>query len=173
MAVTYEPIASTTLGSDAASYEFTGIPGTYTDLICVVRVRSTKASGEDSYTLQVGNSSVDTGSNYSRTRLFGDGSAANSGRSSSQANIGMEDLPVANATADTFGVNVVQFMSYANTNVYKTILYANAANGTSYIFRSVGLWRSTSAITNVKFSATSGNNFKAGSTFSLFGVKAA
>ena len=35
MPATYEPIASTTLGSDAANVEFTSLSGTYTDLIVV------------------------------------------------------------------------------------------------------------------------------------------
>ena len=36
MAITYEPIATNTLGSAAASVTFSSISGTYTDLVVVV-----------------------------------------------------------------------------------------------------------------------------------------
>jgi hypothetical protein len=36
MAITYEPIATTTLGSAAASVTFSSISGSYTDLVLVV-----------------------------------------------------------------------------------------------------------------------------------------
>ena len=77
MPSTYEPIATTTLGSAASSYTFTGISGSYTDLILV------SALGTDnpcSINLNMGSGSVDTSTNFSWTYLRGDGTAAGSSR---------------------------------------------------------------------------------------------
>jgi hypothetical protein len=73
MAITYEPIATTTLGSAAADVTFTSISGTYTDLV-LVAVTQIGSSGD--YLGVQFNS--DTGTNYSRTRLSGNGTSASS-----------------------------------------------------------------------------------------------
>ena len=63
-------------------------------------------------------------------------------------------------------------MNYSNTTTFKTILMRanNAALGVDAI---VGLWRSTAAINEIKVFPTGGANFETGSTFSLYGIKAA
>ena len=63
-------------------------------------------------------------------------------------------------------------MSYANTNVFKTVLFESGLAGTE-VLRGVGLWRSTDAITSVKVACDSTAQFKIGSTFALYGIKAA
>jgi hypothetical protein len=63
-------------------------------------------------------------------------------------------------------------MSYANTNVFKTALIAGGL-GSTEVNRHVGLWRSTSAVTSVGLLLNGSGNFKTGSTFSLYGIKAA
>jgi hypothetical protein len=66
-------------------------------------------------------------------------------------------------------------MNYSNATTYKTWLSRNnrasASNapGTEAL---VGLWRSTSAITELVIGLT-GGNFDTGSTFTLYGIKAA
>lgn len=165
MAVTYEPIASQTLGSNTGTVTFSSIPATYTDLILVCDYAMT--TDANSY-FRVGASSADTGSNYSQTHLSGNGSTASSGRRSNN-----DAVLIANANGR--GTNnrnavVIHFMSYANTNVYKTTLTTSAAPSVD-VFREVGLWRSTSAIGVI--SLLSNGNYASGSTFSLFGVKAA
>ena len=164
MAVTYEPIATTTLGSAAASYEFTSIPGTYTDLLLVW---SGLASGVTSVGVQYNS---DTGSNYSTTHLIGDGDAGSARYSSlTSANVTYGAYP--NATNPA--VFVLHIMSYANTNVFKTSLQASAAPSRG-VDRAVSLWRSTSAITSIKVLAKSSpETFSSGSVFSLYGIKAA
>jgi hypothetical protein len=79
MATTYEPIATNTLSSAVASVTFSSISSAYTDLVLVVN--GTSASAGD-FSLQVGNGSIDTGTNYSMTALYGNGSTATSARSS-------------------------------------------------------------------------------------------
>ena len=71
---TYTPIATTTLGSAASSYTFSSIPGTYTDLVLVVSGKySTGTTGTTTVQIQVGNTSLDTGANYSIVYLNGSG----------------------------------------------------------------------------------------------------
>jgi ethanolamine utilization microcompartment shell protein EutL len=78
MAKTYEPIATTTLGSAAASYTFSSISGSYTDLILVVDATTT--AGNRALQLVLNS---DTGTNYSATYITGDGSSTASSRNSS------------------------------------------------------------------------------------------
>ncbi len=167
---TYEPIASVTLGSDSQA-EFTNIPGTFTDLVLVMSYGAAQAG--DPVVVRVGNGSVDTGNNYSTTTLQGNGSAASSYRDSGTSNYGLATYYLGASTAlEHFAV--IHFMSYANTNVNKTALSSSGSAGKG-AERAVSLWRSTSAITNIKVGAAQGlaRNLKSGSTLSLFGVRAA
>jgi hypothetical protein len=74
---TYTPIATTTLGSAASSVTFSSIAGTYTDLRIVY---STVSSADAGNYLRFNS---DSGSNYSNTTLFGNGSSAGSNRNTS------------------------------------------------------------------------------------------
>ena len=164
---TYTPIATTTLGSAAASYTFSSIPSTYTDLVLITN--GAVSSGTANWVLQVGNGSVDTGTNYSETDLWGTGSAAQSARGSNQTSVLLNSYGYLDTV---FAANVVcSLMNYANTTTYKTILTRanNAANGTH---AGVGLWRSTSAINTIKVAA-SASTFVTGTTFTLYGIQAA
>jgi hypothetical protein len=165
---TYTPIATTTIGTAATSYTFTSIPSTYTDLVLVANgITSTGTTTK----LNVGNGSIDTGTNYSWTVLSGTGSAANSYRESSVAQTQNERY--ANWDATNWANTIIQIQNYSNTTTYKTWLSRgnNAATGVDAI---VGLWRSTSAINQVRISCTNtGPTFLVGTTFTLYGITAA
>ena len=169
MARTYEPIASTTLGSAAADITFSSIPGTYTDLVLVCAFKTSRSSGtSESMYLRLNG---DTGSNYSATALRGEGTAASSYRESSATYIYLGEGPLTSRSGDA--VFEVSVMSYANTSVYSTVL-SSFAEPASYLGRHVGLWRNTAAVTSVAFMpSTGGVNLKSGSTFALYGIKAA
>jgi hypothetical protein len=171
---TYEPIASQTLGSNAATVTFSGIAGDWTDLILVCHVYAVAgANGAAGFRLRY---NADTGSNYSNTRLQGDGSSATSARQSSQTYATVGIIPGTTGTGSTLGTTVLQIMSYSNTNVFKTGLSAYATNAfgstEDRVGRYVSLWRSTSAITSIEVSSDSGD-LRSTSTFSLYGVEAA
>jgi len=157
MTVTYEAIASTTLGSAAASYTFTSIPSTFTDLLVVFSGSTTAAN---SAFLRMNG---DTGNNYSMTFLYGSGSSASSGRTSSTGNIYIMDTPTSQSMLS------VNIMSYSNTTTFKTALNRGSA-AASNVTATVGLYRSTSAITSLELLTNS--TFVSGSTFSLYGIKA-
>jgi len=168
VAVTYEPIASTTLGSGGSTLvTVSDIPGTFTDLILVSMADTDYPSAASISTYLRING--DTGSNYSTTWLLGSGSAASSSRASNDSNgIYIGEF---SATANLGQPSIVQIMSYANTNVNKTVLSASCV-ASAWVTRQVGLWRSTAAITSVSVRA-GGYTFQQGGTSSLFGVKAA
>lgn len=161
MAKTYEPIATQTLGSNTATVDFTGISQAYTDLILVIDSTSTASSG---IYIQVGDSSIDTGTNYSFTYLQGNGTAASSGRASTQASIYCSDQ-----SSSSRQTTILQFNNYSNATTYKTII-SRGSSASQSVGSSVGLWRSTSLISKIRLV---NGNFATGSTFTLYGIKAA
>lgn len=148
-----EYVAGTTLTSASSSVSFTGIPGTYTDLIVNVL---TTVSGPD-ILLQFNS---DTGTNYGRTYIFGTGATAGSGRNSNATSIAL-------GAPGTSRMIVAHVMSYANTNGFKSVpwLVGSAADDVAAL---VGLWRSTAAITSLTIS---GPTYPIGSTFTVWGVR--
>ena len=164
---TYTPIASQTLSSAAASVTFSGIPQNYTDLVLVMNAKGTGFTGSGTYPYVRYNS--DSGTNYSRTYLSGNGSSASSGRGTSE---NLQYLVGGTYIDGTFAYNsITHFMNYSNTTTYKTML-SRANNSGVQVDALVGLWRSTSAITSMIIYSSSGN-FDTGSTFTLYGIKAA
>jgi hypothetical protein len=161
---TYTSIATTTLGSAQASYTFTGISSSYTDIILVV---DGSESGGSTPELRVGNGSIDTGSNYSYTLMYGTGSSALSGKDASQTSIN----PAFNPTTNSRYNIIFQFMNYSNTSTYKTVLI-RGNDTTGRVVAEVGLWRSTSAINQIRlFDIYS--NLNAGTTLTLYGIQCA
>lgn len=172
MAVTYEPIASQTLGADASSVTFSSIPGGYTDLRLVATGR-TDRTADDFEALAIRFNS-DSASNYSSTRLQGSGGTTYSDRTSSQTYLYCARFNPSASSNTSPSVTVLDFMSYANTSAHKTVLSASSATAENRsVDRTVALWRSTSAITTIAITSAQGSNFKSGSVFSLYGIKAA
>jgi hypothetical protein len=142
MASTYEPLATTTLGSAAASVTFSSISGSYTDLVLVINARMTGGGGASSIQAQFNS---DTASNYSFTLLNGDGSSATSARASSQTQAA---VGLATDTAGEFSPSIIQVMNYSNTTTYKTVL-ARSGIASDRVRAFVSLWSSTSAINRI------------------------
>lgn len=167
MAITYEPIATTTLTTSTATVTFSSISGNYTDLILVCNIA--QAAGNNSLRYRFNS---DTGSNYSYTDLKGDGSSATSGRESSITS----GVAASTSGSTSFELNVIfQILNYSNTTTYKTTL-GRGNRASSQTDATVGLWRSTAAITTIDLALGSSfptNNFASGSTFTLYGIKSA
>lgn len=165
MALTYDPIATTTLGSANSTITFSSIPGTFTDLRLVIVANQTGSND-----LPVIRFNGDTGNNYSHTHIGGNGSAGFSGRSSNASGIRfMSNTPF--LTGSRPNLTIVDIFSYSATSVFKSVL-ANANNndgGSGSIWRSVGLWRNTAAITSVTLNVGI-ETMTAGSTATLYGI---
>jgi hypothetical protein len=163
---TYEPIATNTLGSNTASYTFTSIPSTYTDLILIV---NGQVSSNVTVACQING---DTATSYSTTELFGDGTTVSSFRNSNNAQIGVMGIG-AQVVSGSQWVSTLHFQNYSNSTTYKTVLGRTSATTTG-VNAIVGLWRSTSAITSIKILGYAGaSGFTSGTTFTLYGIAAA
>jgi hypothetical protein len=164
MAITYEPIATTTLSTATATITFSSIPSTYTDLIFIGQVKAT-AGGEQVY-IQFNNA---TASGYSFTYLYGNGSTAGSSRQINSNRINIGNSSTTTTFDNTF---VIHINNYANTSVYKNALY-RSNNSSLNVETGIGLWQDTSAINRVDFKLTGSQTYASGSTFTLYGIKAA
>jgi hypothetical protein len=162
MPATYEPIATTTLGSATATISFTSISASYTD-IRVVLVGSHETTAT-TLRMQVNS---DTGTNYSYTELIGDGATASSSRGTSSSRINCGNANFNNTQPSLI---TVDWFSYAgSTNKTCLVTASQDRNGSGSVLRTVGLWRSTSAITSVQLFPATGN-FAAGTTATLYGI---
>lgn len=163
MAVTYEPIQSIVLASDTAvsGVAFNSIPATYTDLVLVFHGAFTAGTGVQNFGMRFNG---DAGTNYSHQRNLGDGTSPSGER---QTNI-------SRATIGDVGSNkciiVANIFNYTNTNIHKPVI-ANGGEAT-YLWNYASMWRSTTAINSITFNG-SGSTFASGSTFTLYGIKAA
>jgi hypothetical protein len=163
MATTYEKIATTTLGTNSA-INFTSIPGTYTDLRLVFNAFWTTGGPSD---LMIRFNS-DSATNYSYTRLRGNGSAASSNRYTSVSQIELiETLP----STTIPGLSTFDIFSYAGST-FKTVLGNGNGdmNGSGNVVNIVGLWRSTSAITAIELKSTNNDLLGTGTTATLYGI---
>ena len=164
---TYCPIATTTVsGTSTTTVTFSSIPSTYTDLVLVTNSGSSTAS-DLNFELN-----SNQGNSYSWTTLGGDGSSAYSARYTNQTYSGRLNYVGYQSTNNYSQVVIAHFMNYANTTTYKTILSrsSNASLGTDAV---MNLYRSTSAITQIKLLLASNWYFLSGSTFTLYGITAA
>jgi len=164
MPATYESIATTTLGSTASSITFSSIASSWTDLRVIFVVQN---STSNTLNFRLNN---DSGTNYSYTLIGGDGSSTYSVTNTDQTQIQIgygSGMP----TSPNFGLYTFDVFSYGGST-FKTCLIETSAdqNGSGRVTRTVGLWRSTSAITSILFSANSGN-LNAGTTATLYGIK--
>ena len=140
------------VATNSVTLSLSGISG-YTDLVLVINNTHSTNAVDGWFRLN-----GDTGSNYSRTNLNGDGTSATSGRNSNVA-FGYGILVLT-----TPSTNILQFMNYANTTTNKTVLMRSNNTGSGgYVQATVDLWRSTAAITSIEIGCVSGN-FAVGST---------
>jgi hypothetical protein len=162
MPATYEPIATTTLGSAAATITFNSIGSGYTDLRLVI---VTTTSATDTIYLQYNGISTST---YSGTYIYGDGATASSARRTNVTGVYAGFGVVTSTTIPSMWT--WDIFSYAgSTNKTSLSTISLDQNGSGSVTRSVGLWRSTSAITSITANV-SGSNFNTGTTATLYGI---
>ena len=164
MAATYELIESVTLGSAAASVTFSGIPGTFDDLVVTVSGRGDTAAPSVSCYLALNGSTA----NMTRRVLYGDGSSAGSVSTSTSI---FGDACAATSTSNSFSSGQIYIPNYTgstNKSWSSTNVYEN--NATAAVMHAVaGLWSITSAITSVGINCGTGN-FVSGTTAHLYGI---
>jgi hypothetical protein len=162
MSSTYEPIATTTLGTGTSTVTFSSIPQTYTDLVIIVSARANTGSRtEFQFTTNL------TGSIYSSTFFNGYGSGVSSFRDTANTYARPGFL---SGSTDGYSINKFSIMNYANTTTRKTMVgtYANAQNE---VVGFVTLIANTGAINQISFYSASGG-FGTNSMFTIYGIKA-
>jgi len=168
MAYTYEPIATTTTTTASPAITFSSISQNYTDLALIISVRAN--STPTSYGTHIRFNS-DTGSNYSRTLIYGYSAGYASIRAT---NATRYEVSSGTTTANQFNIIRLNVMNYSNSTTYKTLIGHNddRADVTSV---TCGLWRNTNAITSITITPYDDNatGFATGCTFTLYGIKSA
>jgi hypothetical protein len=165
MAITYSPIATNTLGTATAEVTFSSISGGFTDLVVIQTFPNDEVYGYTTFRYN-----GDTSSNYSLTTVYGY-TTATSGRESN-----VTSIRLGTSSYMSNGVTITNIQNYSNTTTYKTSIsrynFGQSSAGMQDVGATVGLWRSTSAITSITLLISSGT-YPAGSTFTLYGIKAA
>jgi hypothetical protein len=170
MPSTYELITGETLASSAASYTFTAIPSTFTDL--VVRISARNAQSTNYPALMRVRFNSDTSSIYSNTYVFGQDGTPGSFNESNVDRIGAYASNGNTSTSDTFSNVEIYIPSYlVSQNKPVGVSGVAEINSTTanIVAASAGLYRSTTAISSITLS--NANDLLAGSSFYLYGIK--
>jgi hypothetical protein len=155
------PIATQTLTANASTVVFTGVPQTYTDLVLVSVFGA--SVGMDIYVRFNG----DSNSNYSTVRFFGNGTDVYVSRADDS---GIQPRTSVNQASTVTTILKENIMNYTNTAIFKPVVGRYDYSG--QVETHAGLWRNTAAITSVSM-VSIGQAFVTGSTFTLYGIKAA
>lgn len=163
---TYQPIATYTAPSAQSSYTFNSFSG-YTDIVLIAQVQS-DAGGYANFNIRFNS---DTGSNYSRVYMYGNGTTAGTGKSAASTDTSITLGTMPSTSQGYWNISRVNIQNYSNSTTYKTVLNrSDLLNDATYA--GVGLWRNTAAITSITLFSSSGN-IATGSTFTLYGIRAA
>jgi hypothetical protein len=113
----------------------------------------------------------DTGTSYPWHVLNGNGSAASSTGSTTNTYIKLSTVTSATATANIFGVAIVDVLDYTNTNKFKTVRAIGGydANGLGEVSLNSGYFPSTSTVNSITID-TAFNTSNTSSVFCLYGI---
>ena len=176
-------IAHDSLSLPAATVAWSSIPASYDHLYIVASERNSNSALGTAPLLRVGNGSIDSGANYSRTVLYWripdslPSSTRGTGDSSIQMLYGNNNSNVAGAFS---GISV--WIPHYASGYYKSMLVniANVDESTSNYTQGqglhAGLWQNTAAITDISITADGGgggDQHMAYSTFDLYGITGA
>lgn len=161
----YESIATATGTGSSGTITFSSIPSTYRHL--QLRINSKNTTG-DNLELQFNS---DTGANYVRHFLRGNGSSVTAFAQTAQNQI--EFMGSGSGTPNP-AVLIIDIQDYTSTTQNKTVrnFSGQDENGSGTLVLSSGLWLNTNAVTSITFKVSSGN-FTTDSNFSLYGIKGA
>jgi hypothetical protein len=169
MASTYEPIATTTLGTAASSFTFSSIPATYTDLKLVFVGTCTSTT----HSTYIRFNSVSTGGLYSQTYIYADGTSVLTSRYASQNQISNDGyaLEISATIPELIEIDIFSYAGSTNKTFLSRV--SQNRNGSGATGATVGLFRSTSAITSITLTSDFFATFAIGTTATLYGIKAA
>jgi hypothetical protein len=139
-------IASST---STTTFSFSNIPQTFSHLH--IRYFNPTSSNNGGWFMRMNS---DTGANYNRHIVYGDGTSGNQGTFGS---VGATEYAGAywGGTTSSVGpqISMTDIFDYSSTAKLKTFktFYGNDLNGSGIVVYGGGVWRSTSAITSIDF----------------------
>jgi hypothetical protein len=158
-------IETKTLGTAAASIEFTSIPQTFTDLVILSSLRTNRALEVDPVLLRFNSSTT----NYTRRVLQGDGSTAASVTSTdNRVGVAMG----ADGTSNVFSNSTCYIPNYTGSTNKSSSVDTVSEGNISFAIQGIEaqLWSNTAAITSIQALPLFGTQFVAGSIISLYGI---
>lgn len=171
MPATYIPIFSYTVSGSSTTYiDFTSIPSTYTTLKIVQHVGNNTGNFYWT-TMQVGNGSIDTGSNYYSTV----NTANQLGNYYSSRYNASDVWRIGGSSNQNKSTNVAYIFNYASTSYWKSGLFTMgfAYGSAGWSGEGVTTWKNTAAINTIRFALEGGSVFTDGSVITVYGIKAA
>ena len=164
----YYSIASTT--GQAGNVTFSNIPSTYKHLELRMSLRDTGGTTGIAEWYVTFNGDT-TGSNYWKSRFYGDGSSL-TGQDTLVSSEGIWGVHYPRNGSALTGCAILQINDYQNTNKWKTIhSFGGGGKDTSNVALGIsfGHWKSTSAITSITISPNQ-TGFVSSNTFALYGI---
>jgi hypothetical protein len=168
----FDLLETTTLSTSASSVTFSGL-GAYSDYkhlqIRAVTRTSRTAGTTDILRLQVNS---DTGSNYAQHALMTNALAVFSFASSSATSVRIGNQTSNSDTANTYAAHVIDLLDFSSSTKNSTFRgFSGYSSAAPFLSLNSGLYNNTAAVTSVNFFNNYGDNFLAGTRFSLIGVK--
>lgn len=164
-------IETVTVGAGgAASIEFAAIPQAGSDLVCLVSLRTNKASGNpDAIEFQFNS---DTAGNYTTLWLEGTGSAVASASTTTTRGYAEHLAQHSAYTSNTFGNTSIYVSNYASASAKSISVDGVTENNAAGSYQEIAasLWNNTSAITSIKI-YSGGSTLLQYSTASLYKIK--
>jgi len=161
------------LVGDSASVTFSTIPQIYRHLELWITARVTEATTNDYIRIRFNG---DTAAHYDFQHSTGTGTSNVTSSSMAQTSLIVANVPGTSAARSTqAGCGIARILHYTNTTWEKQVLVHNASvwdttAGAAQMDIEGGAWRSAAAITQIDL-IPAANNIKAGSIFTLYGVR--
>ena len=173
----YESIATVTVGAGGSSnISFSSIPSTYKHLQIRGLVKSTQSATGNTYDNLTMQLNGDTGSNYTRHALIGNGASASvygiASTTFAQAGFVVRSD---SAAANMFSVTIIDILDYSSTSKYKTTrgLVGNDLDTTNQnaVALVSSVWQNTAAVTSIVLGNDNSYAFAQYTQVGLYGIK--
>lgn len=165
----YELISSTILTSSQASVTFSNL-GDYSSTYKHLQIRFTARRSTSGSVSTVMRFNSDTGSNYTRHWLRGNGSSVVSGAIAPDTSMFAGTHPGSDSTSGIFSGNIVDILDAYATSKFKTVRVFTGRSSENVELQS-GLWRNTNALTTIVIYPDTTGDWVSGCRFSLYGIK--
>lgn len=172
----YDLLETEILTGSQASVTFSSLNSTYGSTYQHLQIRFTSritetVGGAGTFYVNVNG---DTGSNYARHNLRGDGSSVASYALSSSSTPDIGYTAGAESAANVFSAGVIDILDPFETTKYTTMRSSSGlVSGYKEVWLGSVLWMNTAALTSISLETFGVWNFVADSRFSLYGWKAA